>query len=652
MRLREDHGIVRRAGEFRRIHEQAFGLAERARVRERLDQRRQGADAFARRVARCERVERFARRIRRLVVGGARDVEERFRARGDAAPIRRSEGGSGRAERRDRGALVRAFARRMGERDPTLEHAAPHRVVGRESFQPIEIRASGGVGAEPRGGLFAQEERVDVVRIVRQCERREAQRVVVREHVGGLARGPSRGTRRIAAHLREIVVVREIARAPRSRALEDVRDARVPARADGGVDAIVDRGRDEMVREDEIETIARTRLADETTVEQLVEPGERLARGESRDVADHVDVTSAAADRRDLGDRPGAIAQAVGPRRDHASDGLGARSGGDVARPAFERVGDGLAQKERVALAKGIHAIEQVRVVDRGRREDPGHLVAIETAELDRRNALFRAERVDELAQRVRRRRLFEAVRSDDERARPCDPSGDRRDRVDRRLRGPVEIFEHEQERPRRGDVFDGACDRFEQTRRLAFRRERGELHVRGRREIRQDAREHARRQGRKRARFEDGERRAERFDETLVRRRFGRRRLAAVGPAALALHEPRDLADESRLPDPGLAAEDHDVPEPACGAIPGVTELRALFLATEKREAMRPRRARRRRLVRERRAGADERTVRTDRVAQRERLGHRHEVHLVAQALGETIVFDERARRIARIVA
>ena len=159
--------------------------------------------------------------------------------------------------------------------------------------------------------------------------------------------------------------------------------------------------------------------------------------------------------------------------------------------------------------------------------------------------------------QRVQRRGFVIAIGDDDHDRGARDPAQQKLEHIHRCGLRPVEILEHEQQRPLRGEIGETAKERLEEANAFALGVEARHC---GKSDAGMDLRKQrcdARQRHARSERSDEREAAAKPVDDAFVRNRFGRTGSPDEHASAAIFDGVRELPDESRFTDPGFAADE-----------------------------------------------------------------------------------------------
>ncbi len=256
---------------------------------------------------------------------------------------------------------------------------------------------------------------------------------------------------------------------------------------------------------------------------------------------------------------PRVVGQVLGAREQHVVQ----RRRQRIRVGAAEHRARDLLDQERVAVGALEHELHQVGL---GRRADDalelrGDLVLREPLELQPAHAARPVPAADQAAQRVRAVQLVGAVREHEQDLRVVQAAHEQRDQLERRAVGPVQVLEHDHERPVAPGARDGAEHELEQLRGLGpLARQRRVIGI----ELGHEPRQLRPRVAEQRVELRRRDlmrERPQRLGQRGQRHRVAAELDAAAGDHASARRHRRAgrLFDEPGLADARLAADDHD---------------------------------------------------------------------------------------------
>ena len=210
-------------------------------------------------------------------------------------------------------------------------------------------------------------------------------------------------------------------------------------------------------------------------VEQFVKRLEHLGEGPAADFAHDLSVEAHTGHGGGFNERAHGRRKAVDPRDDGCSD-PGRNGGSDVTRAAA-RSAEPLAQEfgdeQRVAVARGEQVAREMLgagVMENALDQHP-HVGGVERAK-GHVAGLLRLEAPHEVAQRMMRADFLFAKRRDDEDRLAAQPPHERIEQFDRGSTRPMQIFEHDEQRPLLGHVRECGFDRIEEAPAVVLRGE------------------------------------------------------------------------------------------------------------------------------------------------------------------------------------
>ncbi len=305
----------------------------------------------------------------------------------------------------------------------------------------------------------------------------------------------------------------------------------------------------------------------------------------TRERADEVEVERLAGDRRRLGRRAAVVAELRGADEDRVAHGVGQRDravagelepvAAALQQPADAKRRAQLLDEERRPLRRVVHGANERRRRCRFevRGEQRGEVGGLQRPDRELVQQAGAPQLVAQPAQPVVAGEAVGAVGGDDEDAGAGERLGERRQELERRLVGAVQVVEHDEDRRVPGEMGQGAADRLEERRPVG----RGG----GDAELGQDHREvrSERPAARERVRF-GPQAVAQRGDDRPVRRAAAvARRADQHERVAAACGE---LGRQPRLADARLAGEQDEAAAAGAGAVECRDEALELAVPTD----------------------------------------------------------------------